>query len=163
MCWRALNIDTGFFYVWIQKASACCKHYAAYSMEDSDGQTRHNTNAVVTQQDLKDTYFPAFMSCANRGNASGIMCSYNAVNGVPSCASPELLTTNLRDNWGFNGYVTSDCGAVGNVAKEHNFTGGDPNKTALATLSAGMDNDCGWWKNQDNFNDQPPQECARGH
>lgn len=125
------------------KASACCKHYAAYSMEDSDGQSRHNTNAVVTQQDLKDTYFPAFMSCANRGNASGIMCSYNAVNGVPSCASPELLTTNLRENWGFDGYVTSDCGAVGNVANDHNYTGGDPNKTALVTLGAGMDNDCG--------------------
>ena len=61
------------------KASSCCKHYAAYSMENSDNQTRHNTNAIVTEQDLADSYFPAFISCANRGNASGIMCSYNAV------------------------------------------------------------------------------------
>jgi hypothetical protein len=52
---------------------------AAYSMENSDNQTRHNTNAIVTEQDLADSYFPAFISCANRGNASGIMCSYNAV------------------------------------------------------------------------------------
>jgi beta-glucosidase-like glycosyl hydrolase len=62
------------------KASSCCKHLdAAYSMENSDNQTRHNTNAIVTEQDLADSYFPAFISCANRGNASGIMCSYNAV------------------------------------------------------------------------------------
>ena len=50
-------------------------------MENSDNETRHNTNAVVSEQDLADTYFPAFMSCANRGKASGVMCSYNAVNG----------------------------------------------------------------------------------
>ena len=64
------------------KASSCCKHYAAYNLEkwspngpgDPNPTTRHNFNAVVSEQDLTDTYFPSFISCANRGNASGIMC-----------------------------------------------------------------------------------------
>jgi len=83
---------------------------------------RHHFNAIITQQDLTDTYFPAFGSCANRGNASGVMCSYNAVNGVPSCASSFLLNETLRGKWGFNGYVTSDCGAVNDVYSSHNYT-----------------------------------------
>ena len=64
------------------KASACCKHYAAYNLEkwgpDGPGGAtvdRHHFNAVVTEQDLADTYYPPFTSCANRGNASGVMCS----------------------------------------------------------------------------------------
>ena len=124
------------------KASACCKHFAAYSLERySPTTSRHSFNAVVTEQDLADTYYPAFVACANRGNASGVMCSYNAVNGVPSCASKELLTENLRDKWGFNGYVTSDCGAVSDVANAHHFAPAD--KTCAVVLDAGMDSDCG--------------------
>ena len=66
------------------KASACCKHFAGYSLEAYDNKIdRHSFNAVVTKQDLADSYFPAFVSCANRGNASGLMCSYNSINGVP--------------------------------------------------------------------------------
>lgn len=132
------------------KASSCCKHYAAYNLEkwSPDGPNasnpvdRHHFNAVVTEQDLQDTYFPAFMSCANRGNASGVMCSYNAVNGVPSCASQMLLDDTLRGKWGFNGYVTSDCGAVGNVQSAHMYTN-TSDATCAVTLGAGMDNDCG--------------------
>jgi beta-glucosidase-like glycosyl hydrolase len=97
---------------------------------------------VVSEQDLADTYYPPFTSCANRGNASGVMCSYNAVNGVPSCANKMLLTDNLRTKWGFDGYVTSDCGAVGDVFKNHNFTKSE-DATCSATLASGMDNDCG--------------------
>lgn len=50
------------------------------------------------------------------------MCSYNAVNGKPSCASPELLQGLLRDKWGFNGFVVSDCGAVSDILWPHHFT-----------------------------------------
>ena len=65
------------------KASCCCKHYAGYSLEswspkgslDPKPITRHDFNAVISAQDLSDTYLPAFRSCANRGNASGVMCS----------------------------------------------------------------------------------------
>ena len=157
------------------KASCCCKHYAGYSLEswspngpdDPHPTSRHDFNAIISKQDLTDTYFPPFMSCANRGNASGVMCSYSkpirvaqatgfrsvfsrqfvladAVNGVPSCASQGLLNINLREKWGFNGYVTSDCGAVGNVEgrSAHHFTTTD-DATCAVTLGAGMDNDCG--------------------
>ena len=67
-------------------------------MENSDNETRHNTNAVVSEQDLADTYFPAFVSCANRGKASGVMCSYNAVNGSSAlslCMSPHFSVPRL--------------------------------------------------------------------
>lgn len=66
----------------------------------------------------------------------------NAVNGVPSCASYDLLTTNLRDTWGFDGYITSDCGAVSNVELTHHYTN-TSDATCAATLGAGMDSDCG--------------------
>lgn len=94
------------------KASSCCKHFDAYSLENWNGMDRYHFDAICTQQDLVDTYYPAFVACVNpqRGGGSGIMCSYNAVNGVPTCASSQLLTKNLRNAWGFDGYVTSDCG-----------------------------------------------------
>eukprot|EP01062_Namystynia_karyoxenos_P059134 TRINITY_DN50566_c0_g1_i1.p1 TRINITY_DN50566_c0_g1~~TRINITY_DN50566_c0_g1_i1.p1 ORF type:complete len:776 (+),score=201.17 TRINITY_DN50566_c0_g1_i1:89-2329(+) len=124
------------------KASACCKHYAAYSLEKWGGKTRHNFDAEVPKQDMQDTYLPAFQSCVQRGRASGVMCSYNSVNGVPSCASAELLDGNLRSKWGFDGYVTSDCGAVADVMKQHHYTNSS-GATCAAVLAAGMDTDCG--------------------
>jgi beta-glucosidase-like glycosyl hydrolase len=57
----------------------------------------------VTAQDLADTYNPPFKSCVEEGGASGIMCSYNRVNGVPTCADHNLLTKTARGDWGFNG------------------------------------------------------------
>lgn len=64
------------------KASACLKHYAAYNLERWNGVDRHHFNAVVTAQDMNDTYLPAFEAGVVDGAASGIMCSYNAVNGT---------------------------------------------------------------------------------
>lgn len=92
------------------KVSACCKHYAAYSLEKYSGTDRHHFDSQVTKQDLGDTFLPAFQSCVQRGKASSIMCSYNAINGVPACASNEFLTDIARKEWGFDGYITSDCG-----------------------------------------------------
>ena len=89
-----------------------CKHYAAYNLEDWGGVDRHHFDAIVTDQDLNETYFPPFQACAQVGKASGVMCSYNAVNGVPSCASKPLLNDQLRGTWGFGGY---DRGAVADV------------------------------------------------
>lgn len=88
---------------------------------------------------MQDTYLPGFESCISpsAGGGSGIMCSYNAVNGVPSCANTELLKDYARDKWGFNGYITGDwymfivnhrwsncilSGAVGCVQDGHNYT-----------------------------------------
>ena len=69
----------------------------------------------MPQQDLVDSYLPSFQTCVEEGKVSGIMCSYNAVNGVPSCANDWLLGTLLRDSWQFDGYVTSDCDADSDV------------------------------------------------
>ena len=83
-------------------------------------------------------------------HVSALLCAAaepSWIAGVPSCASKELLNDNMRSKWGFNGYITSDCGAVGNVANSepsgHGFTHDDSNLTAKTTLEAGMDNDCG--------------------
>ena len=66
--------------------------------------------AHIAIQDLVDSYMPAFDDCVQKGNVSGLMCSYNAVNGKPSCANDWLLTEVARDNWGFDGYkLQSKC------------------------------------------------------
>ena len=124
------------------KASSCCKHYADYSLESADGYSRHNFNAIVSDYDQNDTYLVAFKYCAVGGNASSVMCSYNAENGIPSCANYDLLTTDLRDDWGFYGYITSDCGAVSNVQNNHHYTN-TTGETVQAVFSAGMDINCG--------------------
>uniref|UniRef100_A0A453PJ88 Glycoside hydrolase family 3 N-terminal domain-containing protein n=1 Tax=Aegilops tauschii subsp. strangulata TaxID=200361 RepID=A0A453PJ88_AEGTS len=94
------------------EASACCKHFTAYDLENWKGVTRFAFDAKVTEQDLADTYNPPFKSCVEDGGASGIMCSYNRVNGVPTCADHNLLSKTARGDWSFNGYITSDCDAV---------------------------------------------------
>ena len=70
---------------------------------------------------MEATYTPAFKACIDAGAAS-VMCSYNAVNGKPSCASPELLQDLLREKWDFKGFVVSDCGAVSDILWPHRFT-----------------------------------------
>jgi len=70
------------------------------------------------------------------------MCSYNAVNGVPTCANYFTMTTLARGIWNFNGYITGDCGAVGNVYTSHHYTNSD-DENCNVTLSTGVDIDCG--------------------
>jgi beta-glucosidase-like glycosyl hydrolase len=96
------------------KTVVTLKHWDAYSLEDSDGFTRNNFNAIVSPFALADTYWPAFKQSVQIGGAKGVMCSYNAVNGVPTCAS-AFLTSVLRGTWGFTGYITSDSGALENI------------------------------------------------
>lgn len=94
------------------------QHWDAYSLEDSDGFTRHNFNAIVSNFSLANTYWPAFRASVQQGGALGVMCSYNAVNGAPTCSHP-FLSTVLRDTWGFSGYMTSDTGAVEDIYQSH--------------------------------------------
>jgi beta-glucosidase-like glycosyl hydrolase len=125
------------------KASPCLKHYAAYSLENYNGMQRYSFNAVVSDQDLADTYLPAFQAGVTEGHSSGLMCSYNAVNGVPSCANDFLLQEILRDTWNFDGYVTSDCDAVSCIINNHHYTN-TSDQTVYDALTAGTDTDCGW-------------------
>eukprot|EP01064_Diplonema_japonicum_P000204 TRINITY_DN10144_c1_g1_i1.p1 TRINITY_DN10144_c1_g1~~TRINITY_DN10144_c1_g1_i1.p1 ORF type:complete len:758 (+),score=186.88 TRINITY_DN10144_c1_g1_i1:38-2275(+) len=127
------------------KASACCKHYYAYDLENWGGVDRHHFNAVISMQDETDTYFPAFHSCVVNGRSKGIMCSYNAVNGTPSCANGRIMNGMARAKWGFDGYITSDCGAVQDINSAHHFA--DPLNTCKDALEAGMDSDCGSFLN----------------
>ena len=124
------------------KVSACCKHFDAYSLENWGGVERYGFDAVVTAQDLADTYLPAFRECVVAGGASCIMCAYNSVNGVPMCANKPFLTELARDAWGFDGYITSDCDAVANVLAPHNYTSTLP-ETIGVVMDAGLDIDCG--------------------
>jgi len=128
------------------QASACCKHYAANSMDSSTVAGTHwdrnHFDANVSQQDLLDSYLPPFQACVEKGKVTGLMCSYNAINGVPSCANTWLLQTMARDAWKFDGYVTSDCDADNDVYASHHFTS-TPEESVRDVLRAGTDIDCG--------------------
>jgi len=126
---------------------ACCKHFVANSLENWQGITRHNFDAPVSAEDLAEYYLPPFRACVMEGHSLGIMCSYNEVNGVPSCANDWLLQQTLRESWRFEGYVTSDCGAIRDECvvepDGHGYTGDNcANATALS-IKAGTDVDCG--------------------
>jgi beta-glucosidase-like glycosyl hydrolase len=95
------------------QASGCVKHFVANELDGWNGTNRNHIDVFVPQQDLADSYLPPFADGVQEGKVSGVMCSYNAVNGVPSCASDWLLGTVLRQTWEFDGYVTSDCDAGG--------------------------------------------------
>ena len=127
------------------QASACCKHYAANSM---DGSTvagthwdRNHFDANITNQDLVDSYLLPFQACVEKGGVSSLMCSYNAINGVPSCANDWLLQTVARDAWNFDGYITSDCDADSDVFNSHHYTS-TPEEAVRDVLRAGTDVDC---------------------
>lgn len=128
------------------QASACCKHYVLNSMEstnepDGESENRGAVNSNVTQQDLLDSYMAPFQDCVEQGKVSGLMCSYNAVNGEPSCANDWLLKDTARGEWGFDGYITSDCDAIGDPAMHTKYP--DPEQAVAASIRAGTDNDCG--------------------
>ncbi|KAL3514094.1 hypothetical protein ACH5RR_026811 [Cinchona calisaya] len=123
-------------------ASACCKHFTAYDLDNWNNVNRYIFDAHVTEQDLADTYQPPFKSCIEQGQASGLMCAYNRINGVPNCADYNLLTKTVRGQWGFQGYIASDCDAVA-VMHDNQGYSKLPEDAVADTLKAGMDVDCG--------------------
>ncbi|MGO9095879.1 MAG: glycoside hydrolase family 3 C-terminal domain-containing protein [Bryobacteraceae bacterium] len=121
------------------KVVATPKHYAVHSGPEPQ---RHAFDAKVSESDLVDTYLAAFRATVVEGRADSIMCAYNSVNGVPGCASEDLLQKRLREQWGFQGYVVSDCGAVGDIYRSHKYSstmGG----ASVAAVKAGTDLTCG--------------------
>lgn len=121
------------------KAAACVKHFAAHSGPE---QGRHSFNAQVSEQDLAETYFPAFRRCVQEARVEGVMGGYNCVNGEPACGSHALISDLLREEWGFDGYFVSDCGAVKDFHKGHKVTNTVEESAALA-LTSGCDLNCG--------------------
>eukprot|EP01062_Namystynia_karyoxenos_P033258 TRINITY_DN2446_c0_g1_i1.p1 TRINITY_DN2446_c0_g1~~TRINITY_DN2446_c0_g1_i1.p1 ORF type:complete len:823 (+),score=272.37 TRINITY_DN2446_c0_g1_i1:81-2549(+) len=96
------------------------KHWVAYSVESYHGTTRHNFDAKVSEYDLAASYFPAWETLVKQGGAKGVMCSYNMLNGKPTCGNPDLVAV-LRKDWGFTGYVTSDSDACGDIYRSHHY------------------------------------------
>src|SRR5882724_7233150 len=127
------------------KTIATPKHFAVHSGPES---TRHSADVHVSRHDLEDTYLPAFRSTVMEAKAGSVMCAYNAVSGEPACASSTLLQEHLRKDWGFQGYVVSDCGAAADVfiPAGHRFA---PNAEAgvAVAFKTGMDLICGDYRN----------------
>ncbi len=123
------------------RAIATPKHYAVHSGPES---TRHKANVDPSEHDLWDTYLPAFRATVTEGQADSIMCSYNAVDGVPACASKMLLGEILRGDWGFKGFVTSDCDAIDDFSQKNGHHYASDHATgSVAGILAGTDTDCG--------------------
>lgn len=122
------------------KVIATPKHFAVYSGPEL---LRHSFDARVSERDLRETYLPAFRACIQEGGARSIMCAYNRVNNEPCCASKTLLADILRGEWGFDGYVVADCGAVDDIYQHHGAARSIAQASAMATV-AGCDLDCYW-------------------
>ncbi len=117
------------------------KHFAVHSGPES---TRHSANVDPSRHDLWDTYLPAFRATITEAKADSVMCAYNAIDGAPACASKELLGDILRNDWKFNGFVTSDCGAIDDFfEKTAHKTSPDKETAAAAGIKAGTDTNCG--------------------
>ena len=114
------------------------KHFDVHSGPEP---TRHFADVDVSLHDQVDTYQPAFRAAIVEGKAGSIMCSYNAVNGQPACANQYLLQHLLRGQWGFQGYVVSDCDAVRDIFNGHHYRPTQPQSSAIS-LERGMDNEC---------------------
>lgn len=121
------------------KAVACAKHYAVHSGPEYN---RHEFDARPSLYDLWDTYLPAFHELVTRAKVHGVMCAYNRLNGQPCCGNDPLLVDILRNQWKFDGYVTSDCGAINDFANHHR-THLDDMVAASDAMLAGTDLECG--------------------
>jgi beta-glucosidase len=121
------------------KTVSTAKHFAVHSGPEP---LRHVFDAVVDESELQDTYLPQFEMAIRDGGAYSVMCAYNSVDGLPACANPRLLGDILRGQWGFSGYVVSDCGAIGDIYLNHKTA---PNAAAgvAQAIRAGTDLNCG--------------------
>jgi len=121
------------------KLVATPKHYAVHSGPEAD---RHHFDAIASKKDMRETYLPAFKKCVQEGKAGSIMGAYNRTNGELCCASPTLLQKILRDEWGFDGYVVSDCGAIRDFHAHHKVTK-NPQESAALAVKNGCELNCG--------------------
>jgi beta-glucosidase len=121
------------------KVVATAKHFAVHSGPEKE---RHVFDARPSERDLYETYLPAFRALVQEGHVASVMSAYNRVNGESATASQRLLLDVLRRDWGFDGYVVSDCGAVDDIYKTHKIT---PTAEAAAALAVrkGCDIECG--------------------
>lgn len=121
------------------KAAACAKHFAVHSGPED---IRHSFDAKVSRQDMYETYLPAFKACVQEAKVEAVMGAYNRTNGEPCCGSRTLLKDILREEWGFQGHVTSDCWAIKDFHEGHLVTADAVESVSLA-MNNGCDLNCG--------------------
>lgn len=121
------------------KVVATAKHFAVHSGPESQ---RHSFDIMASPHDLEDTYLPAFRQLVVDAHADSVMCAYNSVDESPACANEMLLRQTLKTNWGFNGYIVSDCGAITDIYAGHQYAADMAHAAALA-VKAGTDLSCG--------------------
>ncbi|MHB8062482.1 MAG: glycoside hydrolase family 3 C-terminal domain-containing protein [Ruminiclostridium sp.] len=121
------------------KTAACAKHFAVHSGPEEE---RHHFNAVVSQKDLFETYLPAFEALVKEAKVEAVMGAYNRTNGEPCNGSKTLLKDILRDSWGFDGHVVSDCWAIKDFHEGHQVTA-TPTESAALAIKSGCDLNCG--------------------
>src|SRR6266566_1799873 len=119
------------------KVGATAKHYAVHSGPEAE---RHRFDVHPSEQDLYETYLPAFRALVQEGHVSAVMGAYNRVNGESASASPRLLQQILRKDWGFNGYIVSDCDSIDDIFKQHKIVDSAEGASALG-LKSGLDLD----------------------
>ena len=120
---------------------ACAKHYAVHSGPERD---RHSFNAQPSERDLYEMYLPQFETVVREGKVAGVMSAYNSVDGIPCSADTFLLEDLLRDKWGFEGYVVSDCDAIRDIynSRAHGYVD-TPEEAAAVAVKAGCNLCCG--------------------
>jgi beta-glucosidase len=121
------------------KSAACAKHFAVHSGPEA---IRHEFDAKVSKHDLYDTYLYAFKRCVKDAKVEAVMGAYNRVNGEPACGSKTLLQDILRDKFGFEGHVVSDCWAILDFHEHHHVTNTVEESAAMA-VNNGCDLNCG--------------------
>ena len=121
------------------RAAACAKHFAVHSGPEK---LRHEFDAEVSEKDLRETYLAAFEALVKEAKVEAVMGAYNRFRGEPCCGSKLLLKKILRDEWGFDGHVVSDCWAISDFHLHHHVTATAPQSAAMA-MEAGCDVNCG--------------------
>ncbi len=121
------------------KSVACAKHFAVHSGPEP---LRHAFNAVASKNDLHNTYLPAFKKLITEAKVGGVMCAYNRLDSLPCCSSPYLLQDILRKEWGFKGYLVTDCWALDDIFRYHKYVK-RPEEAAAFAIKNGVNVECG--------------------
>ncbi len=121
------------------KTAACSKHFAVHSGPEA---LRHQFDARADAKDMTETYLAAFEATVREAEVESVMGAYNRVNGEPACGSETLLKKTLREKWGFQGHVVSDCWAIRDFHENHKVTATAPESAAMA-IRNGCDLNCG--------------------
>jgi beta-glucosidase len=124
-----------------RKLLACAKHFAVHSGPEWN---RHEFNVEsLPERDLWETYLPAFKALVQEGKVAEIMCAYQRIDGQPCCSQTRYEQQILREEWGFDGLITSDCGAIRDFLPKWHNTAKDPAEASAQAVLAGTDVECG--------------------